>query len=98
MFIRDDVRLAAYAVHLGFSIAPHRSETWTERGRNTGTPKETLEFFHGATRVWLTERGWRVATLGADGLYAEPKPGDWFKSLKDALDYASHVIKQGESS
>lgn len=88
MKLRDDVRLAAYAVSIGFEL---RAENGSALGSATfnydGTPADTIWFVIGDVHVWLTAGGWRVSRL-VDDVFE--KPGLFFPTLKRALDEGAH--------
>jgi hypothetical protein len=84
--MRDDLKLAAYAVALGYSLhidggkRPFKPDSFI-----AGIPHDGLSFERGAVHVWDTARGWRVAKLEG-GRFPRPVPEEFFPSLLKALD------------
>lgn len=84
--IRDDLRLAAYAVALKYSLrGPGGMPLEAATFATNGTPYNGLQFVLGDVSVWDTSRGWRVARL-VDGKFEHAQDSDFYKRLKDALD------------
>lgn len=84
--MRDDLKHAAYAVALGYSLhidggkRPFKPDSFI-----AGIPHDGLSFERGAVHVWATARGWRVAKLEG-GRFPRPVPEEFFSSLVKALD------------
>jgi hypothetical protein len=76
--MRDDLALAAYAVHIGYTIKAKKFDS-------QGIPHDGLSFTCGDVTVWETAWGWRVGKLENDR-YCPPSPDKFFKKLKAALD------------
>lgn len=89
MTIREDVKLTAYALHLGFSVTPLPPPHRWERG----VPKDTLSFDLGVYKVQETARGWRVFVLKqispSEAVYREPEDRDYHSTLLKALEDAA---------
>lgn len=92
--MRDDLKLAAYAVALGYSLEIQGCngprEFGPERFDSNGIPHDSLAFSLGLVSVWQTARGWRVAALSGDH-YPKPQAGDFHAKLKAALDHGARL-------
>src|SRR5690348_11752793 len=83
---RDDLKLAAYAVSLGFGLLGSPGQLSPAQFDDDGIPPpDSIQFVIGDVHVWNTARGWRVSRL-VDGSYAKPSDSDFFDKLKHALD------------
>lgn len=87
--MRDDLKLAAYAVALGYTL--HLDALGSARPLpvaafepHKGVPADGISFKRGAVTVWDTDRGWRVAKLEGDR-FPKPQPSDFYRSLYHAL-------------
>lgn len=84
--LRDDIRLAAYAVALGYEVRGHSDQKLVPSFFNDdGLPMASLQFTIGDVHVWDTARGWRFSRL-IGGRYELPTASNFFGLLKDALD------------
>lgn len=93
--MRDDLKLAAYAVALGYTLS-------NDGGRDfgpglfdaQGVPHDSLSFRIGcnanAVTVWQTARGWRVGRLIGE-YYTRPRECEFFDKLKPALDMGAEI-------
>lgn len=92
--MRDDLKLAAYAVSLGFTLEIQGCSG--PRGfspdlfDSTGIPHDGLAFHRGPVAVWQTAQGWRVAKL-EDERFPKPQPSDFHANLKAALDVGAAI-------
>jgi hypothetical protein len=87
--MRDDLKLAAYAVALGYTLSldrqPHGAPIDVTRFQvHNGVPADGLQFERNGVHVWDTARGWRVAKLQGDR-FPKPDPADFHSSLYKAL-------------
>jgi hypothetical protein len=99
--MRDDLKLAAYAVACGFTL---HTEKNGERGAEVrprhfvaGVPHDGLQFTLGPVHVWQTARGWRVAKLEGDR-YPPAVPEDFHRSLLPALEKARGLALVAEET
>lgn len=81
--LRDDLALAAWAIHQGFRITQQDRKP---RFDSAGIPHDALDFRLGNITVWQTSRGWRMAALNPEtNMYQKARDEDFFEKLKDAL-------------
>jgi hypothetical protein len=86
--MRDDLKLAAYAVACGFTLKIDGGKRpFAPSSFIAGIPHDGLSFERNGTHVWETARGWRVATLEGDR-FPKPQDSDFHRSLLKALDAA----------
>lgn len=87
--MRKDLKLAAFAVALGYRLGIAGSngprDFGPDRFDSTGVPHDSLSFDLGPVSVWNTARGWRVGRV-QDGYYLKPTPEDFHgENLNKAL-------------
>lgn len=85
--MREDLKLAAYAVALGYSLnieREHRGAFGPDRFDPTGIPHDGLQFEREDVHVWQTARGWRVAKL-TGGRFPAVESTDFHRTLLSAL-------------
>lgn len=88
--MRDDLKLAAYAVALGYTLqidsTRRRGEPVEPGDFIQGVPHDGLQFEKGRAHVWDTARGWRASALNDEGRYPHPAPPEEFhRTLLQAL-------------
>lgn len=87
MSVPQDVKYAAWAVFMGFTLV--FSEEDQREGMPSGLPHRELNFRLGKCLVFRTARGWRVARYGDDGqTFLKPKDSDFHSRLRVALQHA----------
>lgn len=90
--MRDDLKFAAYAVALGFTLEIDSGKRpFVPSSFIAGIPHDGLSFVKGPVHVWDTARGWRVAKLNDEGRFTPPLPEEFFKSLRAALDTGATI-------
>jgi hypothetical protein len=83
--MRDDLKLAAYAIANGFTLGLDRGRTFDAGAFDAnGIPHDGLTFQRGPVSVWETARGWRVAELVGDR-YSPPRDSEFHGRLLPAL-------------
>lgn len=84
--MRQDLKYAAYAVHLGYTLKEVGGCSIEKTTFSSGIPLGELSFYKGNVLVWNTQRGWRVARREETGGIPRPVEKGFHKSLRIALE------------